>query len=227
MNAIAQICTKCKELKEATEFYEDKRTKDGLQSCCKICSNKATKKWSLENKEHIKELNRKWYLENKEYVIKCSRKWAFENRKHQSIYQKQWGVNHPELIKAYSRKSSAKERSTPKGKLNDAMSSRMYKSLKSSKAYRRWEDLVGYTIDQLKHHLEKRFKPGMTWDNYGKNWEIDHKVPIVVFNFEKPEDIDFRLCWSLKNLQPLEVEKNSIKNAKIDKPFQPSLAIAV
>lgn len=30
-------CSKCGELKEEVEFYKDKRTKDGLYSCCKTC----------------------------------------------------------------------------------------------------------------------------------------------------------------------------------------------
>ena len=72
--------------------------------------------------------------------------------------------------------------------------------------------------------LEKLFTVGMTWKNYGTVWEIDHKIPVAIFNFEKPEHIDFRLCWNLKNLQPLEKEKNRAKSAKIEEPFQPSFA---
>jgi 5-methylcytosine-specific restriction endonuclease McrA len=54
---------------------------------------------------------------------------------------------------------------------------------------------------------------------------VDHIIPIAVFNFEKPEDIDFRRCWALKNLQPLESKQNQSKGAKIDRPFQPALMI--
>ena len=112
----------------------------------------------------------------------------------------------------------------PKGKLSSNISRAIRFSIKkNSKANRHWEMLVDFTIDQLKKHLEKRFKPGMTWENYGSVWEIDHKIPIAVFNFEKPEDIDFRLCWSLKNLQPLDASENVRKKDKIIKPFQPSL----
>jgi hypothetical protein len=73
----------------------------------------------------------------------------------------------------------------------------------------------------------KLFKPGMTWENYGTYWHIDHKVPVVVHNFNRPEDIDFRLCWALRNLQPLEALENMKKQDKLDKPFQPSLRLAV
>jgi len=72
-------------------------------------------------------------------------------------------------------------------------------SLNGNKAGRSWEGLVGYSIDQLKIHLEKQFTDGMIWANYGK-WHIDHKIPISAFNFKNPEDIDFRRCWALSNL---------------------------
>lgn len=96
---------------------------------------------------------------------------------------------------------------------------------RGSKNRRRWEKLVGYTADDLKIHLEKRFTPGMSWANYGALWEIDHIIPKAVFNFTTPEDIDFKRCWELKNLQPLEARKNRSKGAHIDKPFQPALTI--
>lgn len=104
------------------------------------------------------------------------------------------------------------------------MSSGINKSLRNgAKSARHWESLVDFTIDQLKVHLEKLFLDGMTWQNYGK-WHIDHKVPIAVFNFSKPEHIDFKRCWSLKNLQPLWAHDNISKRAKITKAFQPSFA---
>ena len=83
------------------------------------------------------------------------------------------------------------------------------------------------TCKRCNQKLEKKFKPGMTWENHGTVWHIDHKIPIAVFNFEKPDDIDFRLCWSLKNLQPLEASENMSKNDTIDAPFQPSLAMVI
>ena len=95
-----------------------------------------------------------------------------------------------------------------------------------SKAGRHWETLVHFTAEELIKHIEKQFEDGMSWDNYGE-WHVDHIIPKSVFNFETPEDIDFKRCWSLKNLQPLEATENRIKSARIEKPFQPSLAIQV
>jgi len=59
----------------------------------------------------------------------------------------------------------------------------------------------------------------------GNAWHIDHKVPRSVFNFDKPEDIDFSKCWCLSNLQPMWAKENIRKRDKLSAPFQPSLAM--
>ena len=65
-------------------------------------------------------------------------------------------------------------------------------------------------------HIEKQFKDGMTWDNYGrssvgnnKHWEVDHIIPI---NYEKPsfEDVKERLVYT--NCQPMWAEENRSKS---------------
>lgn len=104
------------------------------------------------------------------------------------------------------------------------MSYGIYSGLFKNKKGLHWETLVPYTISELIKHLEKQFKPGMSWDNYGK-WHIDHKVPKSKFNFSKPEHSDFQRCWALSNLQPMWARENLLKGAKLTKPFQPSLKI--
>ena len=48
-------------------------------------------------------------------------------------------------------------------------------------------ELVGCTIDELKQHLESKFKKGMSWNNYGK-WHVDHVVPVDFFDLTKIEE---------------------------------------
>lgn len=82
-------------------------------------------------------------------------------------------------------------------------------SLKDGKGGKKWEDLVGYTVEELKEHLERQFKKGMTWERFLKEEiEIDHIRPKSLFNYTSPNDLEFKQCWSLKNLQPLEKVKN-------------------
>ena len=72
--------------------------------------------------------------------------------------------------------------------------------------------LIGCTSIELKAHLEKQFKEGMTWENYGK-WHVDHIVPCASFNFSIPEE--HYKCLNYKNLQPLWAEENIKKGNNI------------
>lgn len=65
-----KICSKCKKDKTGSEFYLDKRTKDGLYSCCKNCHQIIRKKggkWVIDTKKPIKQISpeivaRKFYF---------------------------------------------------------------------------------------------------------------------------------------------------------------------
>jgi hypothetical protein len=63
-------------------------------------------------------------------------------------------------------------------------------------------NLLGFTIQDLKAHLESQFVDGMSWNNYGE-WHIDHKTPDSWFSYSSVSDDSFRSSWSLANLQPL------------------------
>ncbi len=90
-------------------------------------------------------------------------------------------------------------------------------SLKSKKNGQPWEVLVSYTLGELMRHLEKQFYNKMNWNNYGNYWAVDHITPKSSFNYTSPDDLEFRQCWALKNLQPLEKIENIRKgNRPID-----------
>jgi len=73
-------------------------------------------------------------------------------------------------------------------------------------------DLIGCSPIQLKEYLEKKFKEGMSWDNYGK-WHIDHIIPCSSFNLL--DLVEQKKCFNYKNLQPLWAEENLRKSNKI------------
>ena len=67
---------------------------------------------------------------------------------------------------------------------------------------------LGYTVEELINHLEKQFSQGMTWDNYGKEWHIDHIKPDSWFEYTSMDDEDFKQAWDISNLQPLFKQDN-------------------
>lgn len=69
-----------------------------------------------------------------------------------------------------------------------------------------------YTIKELKRHIEKQFKEGMFWENYGK-WEVDHITPVVYYL--RQGILDYSIINALDNLQPLWKHENHVKWCKI------------
>jgi hypothetical protein len=101
-----------------------------------------------------------------------------------------------------------------KTKIARNVSRRIRQSLNGVKKTSNWEALVGYTLHELKIHLENKFKLGMNWDNYGSVWHIDHIRPISSFNITSDSSEEFKSCWALQNLQPLFAFENLRKGDK-------------
>lgn len=75
------------------------------------------------------------------------------------------------------------------------------------------QTLVGYTLADLRAHLEARFVDGMSWENIGA-WHVDHRRPLASFDISGPDCPEFKAAWALSNLQPLWARDNLIKGAK-------------
>jgi hypothetical protein len=77
------------------------------------------------------------------------------------------------------------------------------------------EDLLGYSIQELKAHMEGRFVGGMSWGSF-MNGEIhiDHIKPQSLFDLTTIEGL--KECWSLSNLQPLFARDNLAKGARYE-----------
>lgn len=183
------------------------------------------KNYNAINKEKNKEYKKSYYLANKEIINDRKRNYYEKNKdKIKAWAKKYYEANKDKMNICKNNYQKQRRKIDPKFKLKGYISTSVGNSLRDGKEGKSWEALVGYTLEKLKKHLEKQFTVGMTWENYGK-WHLDHKIPISVFNFTKPEHRDFKKCWALKNLQPLWAENNLSKQAKLGKHFQPSLLL--
>jgi len=104
-----------------------------------------------------------------------------------------------------------------KNKINYNISRRIRRFFKSDNTEWTLTKILGYTLQEFKNHLESKFDKKMKWDNHGSYWEIDHIKPICSFTINSYDCIDFKKCWSLDNIQPLEKSVNTSKGRKIIK----------
>lgn len=202
-----------------------------------VAARAATQRWREANREAMLARDRAYKEANRDLLRQRDRDRIAKDPAKHNEKGRAWRLANPEKAREIVRKSQAKnlektrERearrraSSPKFRLVAAVRSGIHRGLKvGKKAGRSTFNLLGYTRDQLVAHIEKQLQTGMTWENYGE-WHIDHIIPLKAFNFENPDDLDFRRAWSLNNLRPLWAAENQRKRAKLEVPFQPSLLI--
>jgi hypothetical protein len=76
------------------------------------------------------------------------------------------------------------------------------------------ERQLGYSIADLRRHIERQFTKRMTWARFmAGDIHIDHIRPIA--SFDVSDDEEFRACWALSNLQPLWAKDNLAKGGRV------------
>jgi len=193
-------CALCKEVKPLDSFRIDKK-RNIPRNWCKQCENQKAAEYRKLHPEKAKAAIEKYRRNNKE---KC----RLRNRK--------WRKANPEKSKFASRNWYRRTRNKITECLYESIKQHV-KCLKCQNAEIRRKDvweILGYSYEDFIKHIEKQFQPGMTWDNHGE-WEIDHIIPASFFQFQSYEDVEFRMCWRLKNIQPLWKHQNRIKGNKI------------
>jgi len=180
-------CDKCGKYVESSYDLLRKLNKLSRQECGPCVSTINTPEMK---KEKMRLYLQRYYQKNK-HRIKSDLK----------AYRKALKEKDPGKIKEWAAKANKKRAGKPEGVLDNRIGSALYRALKGMKRGRRWEDLVGYTVDELKGHLERLFDGEMSWDNIGE-WHIDHIIPKSIFRYESPDDKEFKMCWALSNLQP-------------------------
>ena len=152
-----------------------------------------------EKKLFYKEYSKKWYKENIERVKKNSRSWyvehlekAKENKKNYQKLKLKTDINY---------------------KLAYNLRIRLNKALNGNPKVGSAVKDAGCSISKLRAHLEKQFKPGMSWKNHGfYGWHIDHIIPLSSFNLSNRKEL-LEACH-YTNLQPLWAEENLRKNKR-------------
>lgn len=168
-----------------------------------------------KSRERYREAARRRYLANRERDRPNE---AENRRKHASkkaAQTKRWLAKNPERLAIYRLRSDAKRSACPVHRLHKRVASGVRRLLLSNglKKAARTESAVGWTVAELRAHLELQFLPGMTWGNMAE-WHIDHIVPLVAFEVVGADCQEFKRAWALSNLRPLWAKENLIKNAK-------------
>jgi hypothetical protein len=157
------------------------------------------KTWREKNSDHVKQYDDEYRKAHREERREYNRQWRKENRDYWRQYQNErLRTNLDYRLRNY---------------IGRAIRKAINKNRKSV------FNILGYSVDDLRHHLESLFQTGMTWENYGKEWHLDHVIPKSWFELETEDGVDeyeLKACWALRNLQPLwAIENLKKKNSHI------------
>lgn len=167
------------------------------------------------------ELNRKKkiYRQTHADVIKAyneahkeeAKRWRQENKEKLTEYAKNWRSENKDQVKAYYKEKRTQDEQY---RLSTNYRRRISLILRSGQISNRMQDLLGCDFETLKAHIEKQFKPGMAWENYGlEGWQIDHIRPCAAFDMTDPQQV--KACFNYKNMQPLWRWENQEKSDKL------------
>lgn len=203
-------CSTCTVAKAPVEFHNNRYGKHGKTNQCKGCCAIRDKKFRDNNKEKIVAWSNRYRENNPEKIAQRKRDHVENNR---------------EWYREYHREYKANLRSTD---INYRIKKSMTTSIRQALA--RLNETKGgastfkhlpYTPQQLKEHIESQFEDWMSWDNWGqashdrRTWNIDHIYPHSKLPYTSMTDENFKKCWALENLQPLDAFENIKKSNKI------------
>lgn len=190
-----KICIVCNSTTNG--FYKGKNQ-------CKLCISQIRAKHYTNNAESIKQRASIYYLNNADIV----KQRVLANQKAK-----------PELARERSRRWKHKTgydlnrlHNDIQARLAHYLRARIRSAIKNGQRAGSAVRDLGCSIPELLKHLEAKFQPGMSFDNYGE-WHIDHIIPLVKFDLTNRKE--FLVACHYMNLQPLWKRDNLIKGTKL------------
>lgn len=225
MDLVNKCCSKCKNNKSISLFP---KRKNKIDSWCKQCYIENAKTYSKKNKEKIAIKKKEYVLKNKIHIAEKQKEYSLKNKLNISLYQKEYCLKNKELKTQYDKEyylinkdkkntqnkkwRKLRKKTDPSFRFKCNISKQFWNILSKGHGKNGNKTLdilnsLGYSLNELKIHLENKFTEGMSWENYGK-WHVDHIKPVCSFKFSSIEDPSFKECWCLENLRPLWAKDN-------------------
>jgi len=186
-------CTRCGVVKPRSEFPKKGKRPREIKSHCRACESARQ-----SERHHARKAS------DPEYALRYR------------VYNREYARARSVEYNAYRRQRYQESREV---RLRDRIRLQIFRHLRCGKGGRTSAEVLGYTSDDLRVHLERQFSRGMTWANYGSHWHIDHIVPVSSFRLTledgSPDWDAVRRCWALSNLRPLRAAENISKGGKV------------
>ncbi len=189
LTPITKICQNC------SQSYATKSGKS--QTCSKKCKSSL---WGKNNREHKAQTLAAWRNLNPD---KAKANYDGRSKEKESLRKAiYYNLNKEEIIRKGIERAQKLYHSDIQFKLRKILRSRLLSALQGDLKGGSAIEALGCSIEELKIHLESKFKPQMSWNNHCLDgWHIDHIKPLSSFDLTNPEQV--KIACSYRNLQPL------------------------
>lgn len=188
-DGVLKSCSKCRKIKELLLFHKNKSHKFGYDDYCKECVMLRKPKTTLRFFDGVnKSCNRcKNILPVDKFTFSSHTKNGYQS----------W------CKKCLQNYLKEREENNIQYKIHRQIGRQLRRFLKDRNIKKDKTTLLYLNCDKFElfiNHLEINFRPGMTWENWGKLWEIHH----IKFKSSFGDDINgIKECWDYNNLIPL------------------------
>jgi len=201
-----KTCGGCNRVLPLDSFGKHSAVKSGKRSRCKECRHEEGVRYRKQNPNN----GRNYYKNNREKQREYGRRYYQENRD----YLKS-------KTKAYRRDNKEKRNAKENERFATDLQYRLTKNIRTRlrKCVKRGfkagsSSEMGCTGLEFKEYIESLFWPNMTWDNYGKEWELDHVSPLSKSDLCSRDS--FLAANHFTNVQPLWKDDNENKLDRLD-----------
>jgi hypothetical protein len=207
-NVASKKCSKCEETKSFDKFY----TRGAI--CCD-CNNFKRREKYKNDEDHRKKLIKKASDFKHEKVVERQKikeeeknKIGLENKQCNYCYE----IKHKDRFRYNRLKCRDCERDEPIDKFKRYIRTRIYNCLRNKNKTKHSVDYLGCSSDEYFKWIFN-YDNNCSLDNHGKEWHIDHVIPVSKFDLNNQEEQLLAFNW--RNTMPLSSKENLSKNNKI------------
>jgi hypothetical protein len=207
-NVTYETCSKCEIVKTLDQFYKKGKV------CCD-CNNLKRRLKYKNDEEHRKKLIKKAtdfkhqkVIINQKIREEEQNKIGIENKKCKYCNE----IKHKDRFRHNRLKCKDCERDEPSEKFKRYVRTRIYNCL-------RYKNKIKHSIEYLGCSSDEYFKWIFNYnnsyklDNHGKEWHIDHVIPLSKFDLNNEDEQLVAFNW--RNTMPLSCNENLSKNNRI------------
>lgn len=142
-----KICIDCGNEHPLSNFYKNKKMKDGHLNSCKYCRKEVDNKYKQINKIKLYKQTKDWKLRNKEVVNTYMKEYRLTNKDKISEVNKLWIETNKEKVRGYKNYINAQRRANKKCAFVKWADSKVIKNI-----YKKARELT--LLTGIQHHVD-------------------------------------------------------------------------